>query len=447
MNYKEAMKYLQGAEQYCGEISLEPAMELMNQLGNPQRELKIVHIGGTNGKGSIAAYCSTVLAAAGYRVGRYSSPTLLNYWERIQILERDSEGKLELSNITENTVTKLVQEIKVVIYKLLERGISHPTPFEIETAMAFLEFKRKKCDVVILEVGMGGRLDATNIIEKPECSVLASISMDHMLFLGNNLEKIAKEKCGIIKKEVPVISYQQKPEAMAVINQVCKERKALLRVTEFNRIKKVSHNLDGIMMSYKEYEDLRLSILGENQVKNAATALEVLEQLKRTGYQINREHIYEGFSNTNWPGRFCIVNRKPMVIVDGAHNADAAQSLKRSIELYLKGKNIHMIIGVFADKDYKSILKYTVPNGKRIYTINAEGERSLPSEKLAQAVREFTDEVEDCGTVEQAWNLIKSEDFKENDVILCFGSLSFLYRIFHICKKEYSHVREKSKED
>lgn len=435
-DYNRAMEYLKEAERFCGEISLTNIKVLMNRLENPQEGLNIVHIGGTNGKGSTAIYCAFALAMAGYRVGIYSSPALLNYWERIQILEKKENGQCKSHCISENSVAKYMILMKNTIESIIEGGGAHPTPFEIETAMAFLEFKHKGCDIVILEVGMGGRLDATNIIAHPRCSVLTSISMDHTHFLGDTLEQIAKEKAGIIKKKVPVVSYQQRPEVMETIQKVCEEKETFVKVADFNQIYEVSHTIQGISVSYKDYKNLKLSILGENQVKNAATAIEVLEVLEEEGYQIKREHIYKGFCNAKWLGRFSIVNQSPLVIVDGAHNADAAISLRKSIELYLKEKEIYMIIGIFADKDYHSILKETIPYAKRVYTVNAEGERSLSSTKLAKAVGYYTANVEDCKTVEMAWKRLNPKSLNENEIILCFGSLSFLYQVFHQCKRE-----------
>lgn len=438
MTYEEALSYVEAANQYVGAFGLDSTIELLKRLGNPEKRLKFIHIGGTNGKGSTAAYISTILAQAGCRVGRYISPTIFEYRERIQITKRQAE-KIDTNYITEEAVAKHITSIQGAITRMQNEGLAHPTPFELETAMAFLEFADQACDIVVLEVGLGGRLDATNVIQNVECAVLTSISRDHMQFLGDTLEKITLEKAGIIKPACAVVAYdfplaatkEQKKEnkIIPVIEQVCKQQNASLKNADFNQIREERHSLEGIFFSYKQYKDLFTPILGENQVKNAALAVEVIESLQEKGYAISQKDIYEGIKQTVWAGRFDVIQKEPLYIVDGAHNEDAAHSLAKSIEIYLKGKKLLYIMGVLADKEYDAILQQVAYYAKEIITITPNNERALPSKELCQIAKQYCSNVKEGGTIEQALNLAKTKE-KEYDAVLIFGSLYYLEQVY-----------------
>ncbi|HEX3078366.1 MAG TPA: Mur ligase family protein, partial [Lachnospiraceae bacterium] len=320
MNFKEAMLYLDQVSSFGSVLGLETTRELLDRLDNPQDKLKFIHIAGTNGKGSTAAYLANILSKAGYKVGRYISPTILEYCERIQITCGTTRY------IGKEAVARHITRISSIINEMLKQGISHPTPFEIETAMAFLEFVEQNCDIVVLEVGLGGRLDSTNVIQTTVCSVITSISMDHMNILGDTLGKIAYEKAGIIKYGVPVVSYLQDIEAAKVIEQVCEQQKANLTVVNYNRIVNPIYALAGSTFDYKDYMELRIQLLGEIQIRNAVVAVETIGVLNELGYHISEQSIREGLIDTRWKGRFEVIHEKPLVIIDGAYSRRNARS-------------------------------------------------------------------------------------------------------------------------
>ena len=327
MNYNEAMAYLEDSNRYGSVLGLDSMKALLDRLGNPQDRLKFVHIAGTNGKGSTAAFIASILATAGYRVGRYISPAVFGYKEKIQISERNQtkdssqmlmEPPFVTKYIKESNIAEYMDSIKRACDDMTSSGMPHPTIFEIETAMAMLHFLQKKCDVVVLEVGLGGRLDATNIITNTECAVITSISMDHMHILGNTLEQIAAEKAGIIKTGIEVISYEQKPEAENVIRKVCIENQAKFTEANFNHISIIKQDLEGTTFSYEDINNIHIHLLGKNQVKNAVVAILAVKALQRLGYKISEEDMHTGLFVTQWSGRFEIIKTNPYFIIDGA---------------------------------------------------------------------------------------------------------------------------------
>lgn len=431
MSFEDAMKYMSKVNVYGSVLGLDNTRELLRRLGNPQNELKFIHVAGTNGKGSVCAYIGTILAEAGYLVGRYISPTIIEYRERIQLRKNHIT-----TYISEEEVGKYIGRMKEVIDGMLGEGLPHPTPFEIETAMSFLYYTEKQCDIVVLEVGLGGRLDSTNVITTAICSVLTSISMDHMQILGDSLEKIAYEKAGIIKKNIPVISYEQDMKVMNVIQEECSKNQSKLTYMSLDSIKNENHSFYGITFDYKKYKGLKLKLLGENQVKNAALAIEVINELVNLGYHIKEADLRNGLLLTRWPGRFEMLCKQPYLFVDGAHNEDAARSLRKSIEIYFTNKRIIYIIGVLADKDYHSVLRHTAKYADTVITLTPDNPRALTSEDLAKTVKEYCTNVIDGKTTENAIK-IAMELADIEDVILAFGSLSFLGDIYrHVGSKE-----------
>ncbi len=448
MNYKEAMNYMDFVSQYGSVLGLENTKELLKRLGNPQDKLKFVHVAGTNGKGSVCTYITEILCCADYKVGRYISPTIFEYRERIQVIKQiekqiTEEEKTEIikqnvTYISEENVAKHLTKIKEVIDTMIKENLPHPTPFEIETAMAFLEFVEQDCQVVVLEVGMGGRLDSTNVIETTDCAVLTSISMDHMGFLGNTLEEIAKEKAGIIKTGIKVVSYTQQSQVKKVIEEESKIKKADVIFANFSNINQLEYTLLGTTFEYEsnriEKIQLKTPLLGENQPKNAVTAIEAILSLKELGYHITKEHIIEGIANAKWKGRFDIVNHNPLVIVDGAHNYDAALSLRKSMELYLNNKKIFAIVGIFADKEYDKICSVTLDKVEEVFAIEPNNKRALNSSILAECAKKYCNRVTNVKELKKALDLALEKATKE-DVILCFGSLSFLHEIYEYLEK------------
>lgn len=426
MDFTKAMEFVESCNTRGMVLGLDAMYLLLERLGNPEKELKFIHIAGTNGKGSVGAYIASIVTCSGYKVGRYISPTIFEYCERIQIQTKES-----CEYIAKKSVGAKMEWIQQAVESMVDDGYQAPTAFEIETALAFLEFKEQGCDYVVLEVGLGGIEDATNVVQNVELAVLTSISMDHMGVLGNTIEEITEKKAGIIKQGIDVVGYDYKDYAdgakiEAVIGKVCKGKEAKYAQADFSKLSNLVYSLDGTDFIYdgKEYHS---NLLGENQPKNAVVALEAVKCLQRKGLSITEEAIAEGLQKTEWKGRFSVVSKKPMLIVDGAHNEDAAKSLAKTLELYFKGKKLIFIVGIFADKEYEKILEITSPFAKKVYTIASDNPRALPSDELAKAARKYVVDVVDARTVKRALDYVVSND---NEIIVAFGSLSNLGEIY-----------------
>lgn len=417
MNYKEARVYLDEVSKYGSVLGLESMRELLRRLGDPQNELKFIHISGTNGKGSVLAYLSTILSGAGYRTGRYISPTLFSYRERIQV-----DGEY----IEKESLACHVTAIAAAAEDMQKAGLPSPTVFEIETALAFLYFKEKRCDIVTLEVGCGGLLDATNVITTTLMEVIASISMDHTDLLGDTLAKIAAQKAGIIKPDTMVVSAQQKSEAAQVIEDTCKEQHCTLQMVDESKISNVHYGAEGQTYSYKTWENVAISLAGSYQIKNAALALEGVEALRKLGYALSDQQVREGLLHTAWRGRFTTLRRDPTVIIDGAHNPAAALELKESLERYFPGKMLYFVMGMFKDKDYAQVIDLTAPLARHIITVETPGNpRAMPARELAEAVGKVNPSVEWADSVAHGVEKALAMAGKE-DAVIVFGSLSFL---------------------
>ena len=417
MNYKEARVYLDEVSKYGSVLGLESMRELLRRLGDPQNELKFIHISGTNGKGSVLAYLSTILSGAGYRTGRYISPTLFSYRERIQV-----DGEY----IEKESLACHVTAIAAAAEDMQKAGLPSPTVFEIETALAFLYFKEKRCDIVTLEVGCGGLLDATNVITTTLMEVIASISMDHTDLLGDTLAKIAAQKAGIIKPDTMVVSAQQKSEAAQVIENTCKEQHCTLQMVDESKISNVHYGAEGQTFSYKTWENVAISLAGSYQIKNAALALEGVEALRKLGYALSDQQVREGLLHTAWRGRFTTLRRDPTVIIDGAHNPAAALELKESLERYFPGKTLYFVMGMFKDKDYAQVIDLTAPLARHIITVETPGNpRAMSARELAEAVGKVNPSVEWADSVAHGVEKALAMAGKE-DAVIVFGSLSFL---------------------
>ena len=417
MNYKEARVYLDEVSKYGSVLGLDNMRELLERLGNPQDDLKFIHISGTNGKGSALSYMSTILSGAGLRTGRYISPTLYAYRERIQV-----DGEM----IDRESLAALVTVVKEAVDAMEAEKKGSPTVFEVETALSFLYFKEKKCDIVVLETGLGGTLDATNVVKTTVMEMISSIGMDHMEFLGGTLQEIAENKAGIIKPRTWVVSAEQDPQAAAVIRRVCREKECRLSVVDPDAFQDVHYGYDRQTFSYKDWKDVEITLAGTYQVINAALALEAVEALRNLGYSLTEEQVRKGMKEAFWRGRFSVIHKSPVVVIDGAHNPAAAKVLKDSLETYFQGKDLHFIFGVFADKDYQSVISMTAPLAKHIITIQTpDNQRALPAEQLRDAVAKVNPSVEAAGSIREA--VRKSmENAQKEDVIVAFGSLSFL---------------------
>lgn len=426
MDYRQARNYMEEIQGYGSVLGLTNIRNLLDRLDHPEREFAVIHVAGTNGKGSVVSYLSTIYAQAGYRVGRYVSPTICKYRERIQVNNR----YIEKSDFAEGIT--LIQEI---IEQMKEEGLPHPTPFEIETALALWYFRRKHCDLVILECGLGGREDATNAIEKKVCTVFASISRDHMGILGESLEEIAKTKAGIMLKGVPAVSISQEPCVEQVLRKEASKAGAEFVLADIAKATVLESSLEKQVFSYEDYENLELTLAGEHQISNAVLALKVLETLQKKGFPVSREAIYRGFSETKWVGRFTTIYDTPRIIVDGAHNEDAAKKLAKLLKQQLGHKRIIFLMGVFKDKEYEKIVKETAPLASQIITFTIpENERALPAMELAYTVRKYNEHVTAADSMKEALEMALLLAEKE-DVILAFGSLSFIGRLMELIEE------------
>lgn len=428
MTYKEARAFIDDTSTYGYILGLDTVTELLNRLGNPQDDLKFVHIAGTNGKGSILAYVSTILKEAGYRVGRYISPTIFEYRERIQVNEE---------YISQEAFARLAQRIYEKGQVMLAEGLAHPTAFEVETALAFLYFQEMNCDIVVLETGMGGLTDATNVVKTTLVSAFASISMDHMGFLGNTLEEIAKVKAGIIKPDTVVVSAAQKPEVRKVLEETCRRQRSAYYEVRVEEITDRKVSLEEQSFTYRGQKNLRPGILGSCQFENAATAVDVIHALRKLGFPVSEEAMRKGLEQVRWIGRFTVVDENPLFIVDGAHNRDAADRLLETLKLYVPNKRKIFIIGVLGDKEYDYMMGCLAPEAERIVTVmTPDNPRALPAEKLAETVRKYNLHVEAAKSIPEA--VEKARGYAgEDGMVLAFGSLSYLGDLIRAVRTEH----------
>lgn len=418
MNFEEAVQYISDAGKYGIVPGLDSIKRLCHELSDPQEKLKFVHIAGTNGKGSVGTFINSVLKSAGYKTGRYVSPAVMDYLEKIQY---------DNQNISKDEFAAVIGKVKTAADSVVSLGFPHPTVFELETAAAFCYFAEKCCDIVLLEVGMGGRTDATNIITKSELSVITSISLEHTQYLGDTLEKIAKEKAGIVKKNGTVVTLTQNPAVTDTIIKICKKQSANLTITKLYNITDYKYAEGVQTFSYQELENLKISLLGKYQTENAALAVDACKLLARKGYKITDGNIYEGLESARWPGRFEIIrSSSPMIIVDGAHNSSAAVRLRETIDIYFSDKRIAYIMGTFKDKNYAEIARQTAKRAAKIYTVSTEGSRGLEAEKLAETIKQYNSNVTAAASFEEAVSACIDEKY---NIIIAFGSLSFLSKI------------------
>lgn len=429
MKYEQALEYVESLKTYGIVPGLSSITELCRRLQNPQNALSFVHIAGTNGKGSVLAFVSTILKCAGYKTGRYLSPVISDYREKIQINNRP---------ISKKAFCECLEEVKAACDAMTEDGFPHPTPFEVETALAFLYFKRSGCEIVVMETGMGGREDATNLITTTKVAVLTPVSMDHMQFLGKTLEEIAWQKAGIIKNDCYVISAAQNKEVLTVFQKEAEEKHALPVMVR--DAVKVKYGLEKQKFTYETtegrcYSNLEITLAGKHQIQNASLAVEVVEKLAHCSYRVDEKYLRKGLTETVWPGRFQILAKKPLFIADGAHNEDAAKKLAESIRFYFTNKRIVYIMGILKDKEYEKVIAETYAYADQIITVTPpENVRALSALELAQTVKEYHPRVTVAGSLEEAVEMAYLLAGRE-DVIISFGSLSYMGRLAEILQK------------
>lgn len=423
--YDDALNFIHGALKLGSKLGLSNIRELLKRLGSPQDRVRCIHVAGTNGKGTVTTSLAAVLSAAGYRVGAYTSPYVFRFNERIQV-----DGV----EIDDDTLTRNTFRVREACAQMVAEGLAHPTEFEIVTAVGFLCFAEKKCEYVVLEVGLGGRLDATNVIEHPLCTAITAIGFDHMQYLGNSLSEIAGEKCGILKEGVPTVVYGQQPEeALAVIRQSCGEKQAEMRLADLPHIHKADY--EGTTFSAGGYTDLFFPLAGEHMAKNACVTLEIIRVLREKGVVIPDEAVYEGFRNVRHRGRLETVAEDPLFILDGAHNLDGIDALCRAVTGMFSGKKIVLIAGMLEDKEYKKAMEKTGGLGEELITVTVPSPRALSAEKLAEAAMPYHHSVTVAPSIPAA---VAAAYEKKPDVILAFGSLYMLGDV-------YEAVQEKNK--
>ena len=423
MNYREAMEYAEQTSRYGISPGLDSIRELCRRIGEPQKELKYVHVAGTNGKGSVSAYAASVLKCGGYRVGRYLSPALFDYREEIQVNNR---------YITQKALCRGMELLKAACDGMAADGLPHPTAFEIKTALAFWYFKESKCDIVVLETGMGGLLDATNVVEKTCVAVLTSISRDHMRFLGNTLPEIAAQKAGILKAGCSVVSAAQCPGVMEVIAEKAAALDCPLVIADESKASHVRYGLEKQRFDYGGWKGMEITLGGQYQIGNAIVALEALRSLACRGFPVTETQLRRGMTEARWPGRFTVVGKKPYFIVDGAHDEDGARRLAESVKFYFPDKRVLYIMGMLKDKEYEKVIAVTHALADQIITVTPpHNARALPAYELAQAAAKVHENVTAADSLEEAVEMSRLLAGKE-DVILAFGSLSFLGRLMEI---------------
>ena len=409
MTLDEALRYI---HEVCwkGTIpGLERIQALLDAMGNPERKCKFVHVTGTNGKGSTCAMVASILCKAGYKTGLYTSPYLIRFNERIQI-----NGE----QISDADICELTEYVKPFAESIFER----PTEFEMVTAIGFEYFARHKCDIVVCEVGMGGEFDATNVIPAPEAAVICNIGLDHTEVLGDTLEKIAGAKAGIIKPGCDAVLYRERPSVEAVFEERCKALNAPLHKADFDSLHLLSHSLEAQVFDWERFHALHLPLLGEHQLHNAAVALTTARVLQKRGWKITDAQIREGIESVRWPGRFELMRKDPMFIIDGGHNPQCIEALVKNIRDYLPGRELTVLTGVLGDKDFHCMYRDVAQYAKEFITITPANPRALTAEKLADYLRQFGKPVTACDVVADGVRLAIEHAGKDG-VVLCYGSL------------------------
>lgn len=426
MDYKQARQFIEEAGKYGIVCGLSSIKSLMARLGDVQEQLCIIHVAGTNGKGSVCAMLSGILKAAGYRTGVYASPAV---FEPEEIIKADGRA------ITQEEFAKIAGRVQAACLDMQKEGLPHPTAFEVETAIAFCFFKQQACDYVILEAGLGGAEDATNLITHPVCSVLTSISREHMAFLGNTLEEIASAKAGIIKYGCPCVSAAQKPEVLNVLEKAAAEKQSAFYAVGPALVHSFLYSCDGRHSFFEAFLEAAgmpperlagtLPLTGACQRENLACVLETVCCLRGLGILIPREAVLEGISHVHLPGRMERIAQKPDVYIDGAHNEGAAYCLRETVKRCLAGRRIIYVIGVFADKEYQKILKLMLPYAAQVFTVTPRHPRALDGRMLAQEVCKIRPGAVYMPDIRQAAAAARQAAGADG-VVLAFGSFSYL---------------------
>ena len=409
MNYQETLEYISSINWKGSVLGLERIKCLMEKLGNPQKDLKFVHISGTNGKGSTAAFLSAILIEAGYKVGLFTSPYIVDFNERMQINN---------TNISDEELA----EITTYIRPFADAMEDKPTEFELNTAISLVYFQRNAVDIVVFEVGMGGELDSTNVIDYADVAVFTAIGLDHTVELGDTIEKIAATKSGIIKKGCEVVLYKQAASVTDVIRKKCWEMNADLMISEPEQVVFKGVTIDNQTFDYKELKGLQIPLIGQYQLENVAVALKVVEALRKVGWNISDEALRSGLKATKWPGRFEVIKKEPIFIVDGAHNPHGIRATTKSLRSIFKDEKMIFIFGVMADKDYPDMLDQILPLAKEVLCVTPDNPRALPAANLAKIIEEKQVKATPCDSIGGAIDLA-FEKAGTKEIICALGSL------------------------
>lgn len=410
MNYTESIEYIHSISWCFCKPGLERISELCKMLGEPQKSLKFIHVAGTNGKGSFCAMLDSILRAAGYKVGLFVSPYVKEFNERITYDGKPISGEA-------------LAEITSYVRPFADSMAEKPTEFELITAIGFEYFRRVGCDVVILETGMGGRFDSTNIIDAPLLSVITGISIDHTAFLGDTVEKIAYEKAGIIKESTPALFGGADTGALGVISEYAELMGSPLYVTDREKIQNVRYSLSGTMLDFDKRCDLSLSLLGSYQPLNAANVLTAVDILKARGFNIPEDSIRAGLSSTVWHARFEILSKDPLIIYDGAHNPEGIAAAVDSVSQYFGNKRVNVLSGVMKDKDHSVIASELSKIAARVYTVTPNNPRSLSAEEYATQLEGFGVSAAPFDSIASALSAAIDESKNEGTPLVCLGSL------------------------
>jgi dihydrofolate synthase/folylpolyglutamate synthase len=410
MTYNEAITYIHSINWSFCKPGLERIKNLCEKLGNPQDSLKFVHVAGTNGKGSFCSMLDSILREAGYKVGLFTSPYISEFNERIRF-----NGE----NISNEDLIEVTEYVRPIADAMEDK----PTEFELITAIGFEYFKRKGCDTVILEAGLGGRLDSTNIIKTPILSVITGIALEHTEILGNTVEKIAAEKAGIIKAGVPVIFGGNDEAAGRVIAQKALEMGSSYEKVDRSSLKIEKADLDGSVFSFNQRSSLKISLLGTYQTYNAANVLTAVDVLQKNGYDISENAIKIGLSKAKWSARFEIISKNPLVIYDGAHNPQGVDNAVKSVLQYFEGERVCIISGVMKDKDYTYMAERISSVAHKVFTVTPDNPRSLDAKEYAKVFSKLSIDSEGYSTIDKAAEAAVKYCKDNGKALVCLGSL------------------------
>lgn len=432
MNYQEAIEFIHSTYKFGSKLGLQNISKLTELLGNPQNSYKIIHVAGTNGKGSTSNMIHDVLMSSGYKTGLFISPYLEEFTERIQVSKK---------HIEKESLARITNLVKEKIDIMLKEGYNHPTEFEVVTAIGFKYFEEQQIDFLVLEVGLGGRFDATNVVTNTLVSVITSISYDHMEYLGDTLEKIAFEKAGIIKENSNVVIYPQEDIIVNTIKNVAKNKNTQVFETNKKNIEKLKGNLTGQWFKYLKTDifdlpEIKMNFLGEHQLYNVLTALRALEVVKQSGYNITEEGIIKGLDNCRFAGRFEILQENPVIVLDGGHNINGIEYFAKAVKENFEDNKIILFFGMLKDKNPEDVLPLILPLCKEVYTLTPNNPRAMKSTELADLIKKHSDlKVTSINEYNEIVPILKAIDISE--YVAFVGSLYMIGDVRTILKKEY----------